>query len=50
MEYVTWYSCTKCGWTSGAALADDEAKYEAIVHGEETGHTLEERQEPHPAK
>ena len=47
---MTWYSCTECGWTSGAALTDDEALYFAFDHEDETGHELEEQQEPHPAK
>lgn len=47
---MTWYSCTECGWTSGAALIDDKALYAAFEHEDETAHEIVERQEPHPAK
>ena len=47
---MTWYICTECGWTSGAALTDDKALYSAFNHEDETGHEIEEQQEPHPTK
>ena len=47
---MTWYSCTECGWTTGAALTDERALYAAVEHGDETSHEIEEREEPHPAK
>jgi hypothetical protein len=47
---MTWYSCTECAWTSGAALTDEQALYSAVEHEDETNHTIEERQELHPSK
>jgi hypothetical protein len=40
----------ECGWTSGAALTDNEALFAAFEHEDEAAHKIVEQQEPHPAK